>query len=270
MQPVVRAAAAVAVVAALSAAQPPQGREASSRALALPQEPGLPSLCPPGTLPDARVCVPFPRQSAGSERDHAQNRHRDRSGAHRQYDHIPRQPERPADYLKYRYPIAPPASGSFVMSGYDLDRPEVDQRHTANREVGHGGIDLAQSRGTEVRVTDLDNQVGDAEVVYVGEVFGNSVVTRHALREGSRLRDYIVIHGHLEGTGAGLEPGRNVSAGSLVGFVGDSGSPGIVHLHLEVRRVRDHVELQKLGAQKLIQNAYTVACDPRNVLPLLP
>jgi hypothetical protein len=60
-----------------------------------------------------------------------------------------------------------------------------------------------------------------------------------------------------------------VPAGSIVGYVGDSGSPGVVHLHLEVRRAREGVSLQSLGAGELAHNSKTVACDPRNVLPLL-
>ena len=113
--------------------------------------------------------------------------------------------------------------------------------------VGHGGVDIAQKRGTEVRLVALEHQVGEAEVLYVGKLFGNSVVTRHALREAGKLRDYLVIHGHLDGPAPGLASGQNAREGTLVGFVGDSGSPGDVHLHLEIRRVRDGIDAKKLA-----------------------
>jgi murein DD-endopeptidase MepM/ murein hydrolase activator NlpD len=57
-----------------------------------------------------------------------------------------------------------------------------------------------------------------------------------------------------------LEPGE------VVGFVGDTGSRGLVHLHLEVRRVRDGTDLSHLSPAGLVDSAETVVCDPRNVL----
>lgn len=119
-----------------------------------------------------------------------------------------------------------------------------------------------------MRLVNLEHQTADAEVLFVGEVFGNSVVTRHSVREGDRLREYVIVYGHLEGAAPGLSRGMNVREGALLGFVGDSGSPGDVHLHLEVRRVRDGVNVATLAPGELTKNARTVACDPRNVMPL--
>jgi len=195
--------------------------------------------------------------------------HHDRFGHLRVYDQIPRRPERPADYRKYRLPVAPLAQQSFVTSGYDLDLPDEEQRRGAElKAVGHGGIDLAQKRGTPVALVPLEHQVGDADVLFVGKLFGNSVVTHHAVREQGALRDYLVIHGHLEKPAANIARGSTVPDGTIIGYVGDSGSPGVVHLHLEVRRAREGVSLNALGPGELAHNAKTVACDPRNVLPL--
>jgi hypothetical protein len=41
-----------------------------------------------------------------------------------------------------------------------------------------------------------------------------------------------------------------------------------VHLHLEVRRVREGVDALGLGPNALTKNEKTVVCDPRNVLPI--
>jgi murein DD-endopeptidase MepM/ murein hydrolase activator NlpD len=271
MHPLVRAAVVVAALSALARASELAGPGRESRpAVPGPSAgPNLSSVCPPGTLPDANVCIPVPSETAGGEPlDPQANAHRDRSGRWRMYEQIPRRPERPADYRRYRLPIPTMAGQSFLLSGYDLHLPDAEQRRGAHLSaVGHGGVDIAQKRGTEVRLLALEHQVGDAEIVYIGKLFGNSVVTRHALREAGKLRDYVVIHGHLDGPAPGLASGQNAREGSLLGFVGDSGSPGDVHLHLEIRRVRDGVDVAKLGAGDLVQNSKTVACDPRNVLP---
>jgi len=230
------------------------------------------ALCPARTLPDGGVCIPLPDFALGGEALLEQRApHHDRAGRLRLYDQIPRQPERPADYRSYQLPVPPLPQQSFVTSGYDLDQPDEAQRRGAElKAVGHGGIDLAQKRGTPVSLVPLEHQVGEADVVLVGKLFGNSVVTHHAVRESGAVRDYLVIHGHLDKPAAGLARGASAPAGSVIGYVGDSGSPGVVHLHLEVRRVRDGVDFASLGPGELAHNSKTVACDPRNVLELLP
>ena len=226
--------------------------------------------CPRGTLPDGSVCIPVPNPDAGGQAlSEAQNEHHDRNGQLRIYDQIPRSPERPKDIREYRLPIPAPANGGFVGSGYDLDRPDDEQRRGAEfSAVGHGGFDLAQARGTEVHLVNLENQVGDASILEAGHLFGNSVVTLHTVREAGALREYLVIYGHLESAAPGLSHGQTVKEGALLGFVGDSGSPGVVHLHFEVRRAREGVDAGQLPLGQVNQNAKTVACDPRNVLQL--
>lgn len=214
--------------------------------------------------------MPVPDTSIGGVAlSEARAAHHDRSGRLRVYDQIPRRPERPSDYRKYRLPVPPLPQQSFVTSGYDLDLPDDEQRRGEMKAVGHGGVDLAQKRGTPVALVPLEHQVGDADVLFVGKLFGNSVVTHHTVREAGGLRDYIVIHGHLEKPASGLVAGATLVAGGVVGYVGDSGSPGIVHLHLEVRRAREGVNVSQLGPGELASNAKTVACDPRNVLPFI-
>jgi murein DD-endopeptidase MepM/ murein hydrolase activator NlpD len=229
------------------------------------------ALCPAGTLPDGGVCVPaFDVVKSGEALSEQRAAHHDKQGRLRVYDQIPRRPERPPDYRRYQLPVPPLPQQSFVTSGYDLDLPDDEQRRGADmKAVGHGGVDVAQKRGTPVALVQLEHQVGDAVVLFVGKLFGNSVVTHHAVREGVGVRDYLVIHGHLEKPASGLHKGASVPAGSVVGYVGDSGSPGVVHLHLEVRRAREGVSLPTLREGELAHNSKTVACDPRNVLPLL-
>lgn len=237
---------------------------------------GAPALaeasCNAGTAPDGEVCVHLiATDDSAPYAEAVENTHRERSGRLATYEQIPRLPERPADYDLYRYPIPPGlAGGHYVVSGYDLDQPDAKQRRGATlRHVGHGAVDLPQAKGTPIHMIALDHQEGDAEVLFVGPLFGTTVLTRHALREGGRLRDYIMLLGHLDSVAPGVTPGVIIKEGQLVATVGDTGSPRLVHLHLEVRRVRESVDLAKIPAGgPMIGEAVTVVCDPRNVLPL--
>jgi murein DD-endopeptidase MepM/ murein hydrolase activator NlpD len=258
--------------AALAALLAPTGRPAAARGASQPVSTSAiaapdASVCPPRTIPDEGACVHL--LDEGPDTPASRGAHRQRTGRWTFYDQIPRRPERPADYDAYRYPVPPGlAGGHSVLSGYDLDRPDEEQRRGARlRAVGHGGLDLPQARGTPVRLVELEHQEGPAEVLYVGPLFGNTVVTRHSVREAGTLRDYLVLFGHLERAADGLAAGQLLTEGALVGAVGDSGSPELVHLHLEVRRAREGAKLAGAGPA-LASEGVSVVCDPRNVLPL--
>ena len=242
-------------------------RDADERELAPHRAP-----CAAGSLPDGDACVRFP---SGSSEDSADspalsNAHHDKAGRWVVYDQIPRRPDRPADYDAYRYPIPPGlAGGHYVVSGYDLDKPDDRQRRGATlSHVGHGGVDLPQRKGEPILLLKLEHQEGDADVLFSGPLFGTTVITRHTLREGGQLRDYLLLFGHLDAPAEGLFVGQSLREGGLVGYVGDTSSPELVHLHLEARRVREGIDLRKYSGGMLIQNEVSIVCDPRNVLPL--
>jgi len=248
------------------------GAQGSVRAASV----GLEDLaCPAGTLPDGDVCVHLPGGNDEGDPDSpaSANAHRERSGRWAIYDQIPRRPDRPVDYDAYRYPVPPGMPGGHsVVSGYDLDRPDPSQRRgPALHAVGHGGVNLPQARGTPISLVPLEHQQGDADVLYVGAYFGTTVMTRQTVREGGQLRDYVAIFGHMAGVAPGLVAGRTLKKGDLVGFVGDTGSPELVHLHYETRRVRQGVDVLTriaAGPAALTDNAVSIVCDTRNVLPL--
>src|SRR5260370_3876790 len=138
------------------------------------------------------------------------------------------------------------------------------------RGVGHGGIDLAAAMGTLIWMLPLEHQVGDAEVLYVGWLFGETVVTRHTVREGAAEHDYVLLFGDLMSAAAGVQRGRVLAPGDVVGYVGDSASPNIVHLHLEARRVRDGIDPWGVVGWELKARDVSVVTDLRNLLPLRP
>lgn len=194
----------------------------------------------------------------------AWNGHTEFGGQWTAYEQIPRRADRPESYRAYRYPIP----DAIAFGGYDLDQPDPQQRRRWPEEVGHGGVDLTGEKGEPVAMVRLEHQVDDAEVIYVGPMYGTTVVTRHSVREQGLLRDYVVIFGHLDGVGHRVFSGYPITEGQVVGYLGDSGSPGLVHLHVEARRARDGVDVRKLWADALREREFTTVTDPRNVLPL--
>jgi hypothetical protein len=125
-------------------------------------------------------------------------------------------------------------------------------------------------RGKQVHVLALERQTGGADVAFVGDLFGVTVVTSHLLGEPERQHRYVVVHGHLDRPGPGVVQGAKLAAGEVLGFVGDTATPGVVHLYLEVRQVRDGIDLASVDLSRLADASITIAVDPRNVLPLLP
>ncbi len=261
-------AAGACLVVAIGA---PTGGRAATRTIANPGiSTGLAAgSCPRGQLSDDGTCVRADEGDDFGAGEAEPNAHHDRSGRYVVYDQIPRRPDRPADYDAYRYPIpAGLAHGRHVISGYDLDLPDERQRRGVKMHaVGHGGVDLPGVKGTAIATVVLDHQEGDARVVFVGSLFGNTVITLHTLREANGPRDYVLIWGHLDAPAPGLEKGRVLREGETLGTVGDSGSPELVHLHLEARRVREGRDAMKLVGGEAILDA-SIVCDPRNVLPL--
>jgi Peptidase family M23 len=245
-------------VAAECAHRTPAGR-------CLPEAP-----CAASMLPIDGLCVPARTEamddpSAGL----ASNAHTDRSGHLVVYEHVPRRPDLPADYDSYLYPTEP-WGGQTVSSGYDLGRPDGLQRRGVDlTAIGHGGVDLPQERGAPVRAIALRGQQGDAEVLYIGPMFGNTVVLSHVVREAGATRVYLALHGHLDGFAPSLRKGQSVTPDTPLGFVGDSGAEGIVHLHYEIRLVRPGIDPARIErAGTLVEQTVSVPCDPRNVLPL--
>jgi hypothetical protein len=198
----------------------------------------------------------------------AEGWHTDRHGEPVVYDHIPLRWDRPTNHDAYVYPVAHPYGVPAILSAYDLGLPNELQRRSASGVVGHGGIDLLQVRGAPIRMIRIAHQVGNAELLYVGPLFGNTVVTKHARYEGGERRHYVLIFGHLLEPAPGLMVGQSLREGQLIGRVGASEVPEVVHLHLEARRIRDEVDGDHFSATQVLSREATVVTDPRNVLPL--
>lgn len=92
------------------------------------------------------------------------------------------------------------------------------------KPIFHSGIDLAAAVGTSVQA------VGDGTVAFAGKqgAYGNLVVVNHSKGYQTRYAQLSNIR---------VKPGQTVKRGTVVGTVGQSGSPNSrqPHLHFEVR-----------------------------------
>jgi murein DD-endopeptidase MepM/ murein hydrolase activator NlpD len=88
----------------------------------------------------------------------------------------------------------------------------------------HTGVDFGAPTGTRVKAT------GDATVVFAGRKggYGNLVILRHP-------NGFETYYAHLSAFASGVRPGRAVSQGELIAYVGSTGASTGPHLHYEVR-----------------------------------
>jgi murein DD-endopeptidase MepM/ murein hydrolase activator NlpD len=88
----------------------------------------------------------------------------------------------------------------------------------------HTGVDFGAPTGTRVKAT------GDATVVFAGRKggYGNLVILKHG-------NGYETYYAHLSAFASGVRPGRSVSQGQVIAFVGTTGASTGPHLHYEVR-----------------------------------
>ena len=258
MQPLVRAA----VFAALVAAVGMFGLTKSKTVVPVPQvvdrpaAPPVTSACGPFQIPEGEVCLPIPRSGQTADPgglDHVPRALRERG------ESIPRRPERPAEVAGYRFPLAESVK-PVLLAGLDLPEgtmPDVDVASTAAL--------LGATNGEQVVVVMLEGQEGPAEIAFVGELVGQTVVTLHMVREGGRLRQIMLVHGYLGRFGDHVIEGSSVDEGDVLGYVG-SLPTGRDVLYVEARQVREGTNLGALSPDKLLETAVSVPCDVRNVL----
>ncbi|WP_437733031.1 hypothetical protein [Sorangium sp. So ce1335] len=292
--PLVRGAAASALVLALGGLDDPAPPPPAVGPPAAAARGGAAAgaLCGPRTVPEGAACVPLPAPGAplpegGAAALYGPTGARPGAGARSHaYEHIPRRPERPASAAAYAFPIGAPdhPSPAFLLvegaAAPPGALPQAGPAPTGPSPVAAigaprpeppswtGGVEIAAARGDRVAALRLDGQEAKAEVVFVGELTGITVATAHDVREGDRVRRYVLLHGHLDRPGPGVVAGARLDAGDVVGYAGETGSPGLVRLHLEARQLREGARLSDIDPKRITDAAVTVPCDLRNVLPL--
>lgn len=257
MQPLVRAAVFAALVAVVGSFGLTQAKTPEApKEIPLKYAPPVAVSCGPFQLPEGDACVPIPRSGqtdTPGPLDHVPRALRERGEV------IPRRPDRPADAALYRFPLAEGVK-PVVLAGLDLPAGTVP-----DVEVGPAAVLLGASSGDEVVSLVLDGQEGATEIEFVGELVGNTVVTSHAVRDGGRLRQILLVHGYLERVSDRVIEGSSVDEGEVLGYVG-SLPTGRDVLFVEARQVREGANLSAVSPEKLVDDSTTIACDVRNVL----
>lgn len=112
------------------------------------------------------------------------------------------------------------------VAGARISSPFGIRMHPILRTIKmHSGIDYAVRHGTPIV------SPADGVVSFVGPKggYGNAVMITH----GNAIQ---TLYGHMSDFKYGLQAGRAVKAGDLIGYVGSTGRSTGPHLHFEVRR----------------------------------
>jgi hypothetical protein len=257
MHPLARGATAAAVFAALAGLdRPSPSRPRSAAPPVASGVSGMPAPCAPGTLPEGPVCVRIPGAAeVASARASAHLGPAPQRGEV-PFERIPRMPERPADPAAYVYPAGAEAAdggvtGPRILAG--VERP---------------GIRVAVRPNERVRALALEGQVGPAEVVFAGDLYGVTVVTAHTLEGTGRKHVVLLFHGALDHAAPGVVAGAKLDAGADLGFARTDLKAGLIDVYFEAREVRDGAKLDGADGRRLTDASVSVATDLRNVLPL--
>ncbi len=271
MRPLVLGAAICSLISALAAFAP----EPPPKEVAVPHVPeasGLRPVCGVRAIPEGDSCIPLP--AANQPFGPAQP---GRSAPRAREDEttllLPRHPDKPIEYSAYVLPLL---ADSPVRVLSDLTGPldplafkPLDGQKRAPGE--RAGVDFAAAHDDKVFLATIIGDEGKTKVVFVGEDAGVTIATLHKTHAGT---SFLVLYGHLSRPGPGIVAGSLVTLGDVIGFVGDTGSPGTNQLYLEIRQVRegalerlipDNAEASKA---RLIDDALSVATDIRNALAL--
>jgi hypothetical protein len=131
------------------------------------------------------------------------------------------------------------------------------------------GVLLRGPVGREVTLPSLEAQVGEATWIYSGDLVGPTAVTLHRTKENERERATLVVLGNLE-KAPEVKAGAKARVGTAIGRIGATLTSDSPALYLEARLLRPGVDATTLAAPEMLDPAYTVSVDVRNVLPLLP
>jgi hypothetical protein len=257
MHPLVRGAAAAAVLTALGGLAPPDPEPPTGHA---PTEAargvdGLPAPCLGGTLPEGPVCVRLPSGGdATRPRLEADELKPSSRATTVDADRIARRPERPADPAVYVYPVGAERAPR-ILSGFDGKREGASVLP---------GVHLAARPGEKIVLLALDQQRGPAEVAFVGDLHGPTVVTRHEIEDGPRKKIMLLFHGRMDRPEPTIAAGQKLEPGATLGFARVDLGGGLIEVYLEARQLREGASLD---GKKLDDPGVSLPVDLRDVLP---
>jgi hypothetical protein len=223
-------ASVLVAIASQSVKRQKAGSPSEGAANEVPPRPVVPS-CPAGTLPDQGVCIPVPPAETLVPASTS---------------HLGLMPGRAEDYASYLTPIsAYPARAA---------------------DDGQGMLIPAPAR-TVVTLISLEHQIGSARrLVLPGPE--PRLLTLHKVSRHAVTRSYVLVYEGLSFDADAAE--ADIPVGTPLGRVSASPGAGRAALRLTVRQLRRGAHPDQLRAHRLLSDAVSIACDPRNVLPVKP
>ena len=133
-----------------------------------------------------------------------------------------------------------PLNFSRISSHFNLRR----KHPVLNRIRAHKGVDYAAATGTPIKAT------GDGTIQHIGNKggYGKTIIVKHGGK-------YSTLYAHLSRYRKGMQRGRLVKQGQVIGYVGMTGLATGPHLHYEFRVNERH------------QNPLTVRLPPAENVP---
>jgi hypothetical protein len=127
------------------------------------------------------------------------------------------------------------------------------------------GVFVAAPRGVPVTAVSLEAQSGPTRR-WVTAGAPPRLLTLHRVERSGSMRTYVLAY---DGIAFDTTPGmQEIVVGTPLGRVAAAG--GATGLTLRVRQLRRGVEPENLPPERLLLDASSITCDPRNVLPLEP
>lgn len=118
-----------------------------------------------------------------------------------------------------------PVDGAKISSGFGMRNHPI-----LGYSKMHKGIDFAVPTGTPIQAAGD----GTIEIAGFNGSYGNYVRLRHGSGFGT-------AYAHMSRIAAGIGPGKRVSQGQIIGFVGSTGRSTGAHLHYEVLKGSDQI-----------------------------
>jgi hypothetical protein len=127
------------------------------------------------------------------------------------------------------------------------------------------GVFVAAPRGVPVTALNLEAQSGPTRR-WATPGAPPRLLTLHRVERSGSMRTYVLAY---EGIAFDATPGlHEIVVGTPLGRV--AARSGVTGLTLRVRQLRRGVEPEDLPVERLLLDASSIPCDPRNVLPLEP
>jgi murein DD-endopeptidase MepM/ murein hydrolase activator NlpD len=137
-----------------------------------------------------------------------------------------------------------PIDGARLSSGFGYRRHPI-----LGYSKLHQGVDFSAPTGTPIYAAGA----GQLEKMGWQGGYGNAIVIRHT-------KEYATLYGHMSGFAPGMQPGKRVKQGDIIGYVGTTGMSTGPHLHYEVHLAGKQIDplSLKLPSRQRLQGAELV------------